>query len=107
MKTLTEKTYSTSSAAYRAIRHFDAKNAKSNLIVEKISVGSFKIVPPTVEVPKVETPSVEIPKVESTTNTITNENGVFRFFPNGIHGAGYYQLKKGDRRRPNSMYIPS
>jgi hypothetical protein len=38
--------------------------------------------------------------------TINKGNVLYKYYIDGVHGNGYYELKTGDRRRPNSMFIP-
>lgn len=90
------KTYKSSSAAYRAIRQFEEKNGKKDFIMEKIEKGVFQV-------------SIGKSKIsfdEFKKNPINVQFGEtsYRFFPDGVHGEGYYELKKGDRRRPNSLF---
>ena len=80
------RSFRSSSAAYRAIYQFESKiGTVSGLVMTKMDVKEFK-----------ET----LPKV-------TYPEGTFRYFPDGLMGMGYYELKKGDRRRPNSLFIPT
>ena len=54
-----------------------------------------------------------IPPVDGTNNIryadfvrVTTPDATYRFFPDGVKNFGYYELKTGDRRRPNSKFIP-
>ena len=90
--------YRSSSAAFRAVRHYEAKHGKSNFCVEKISHKSFLI-----------TPSINDFNyksfVENYPKTIKSGETEFKFFPDGVNGQGYYELKTGNRRRPNSIFM--
>jgi hypothetical protein len=97
---LQEKTYKSSSAAYRAIRQYEQKNGKSDFIMEKIMNGVFKISVSGTTKPKL-TPEEFVKE----TPNVAYEDATFRYFPDGVHGSGYYELKKGDRRRPNSLFL--
>lgn len=95
---LQEKTYKSSSAAYRAIRQYEEKNGKSDFVMEKIEKGVFKI-------SKGNQPKISIEDFVKENPNISYENMMVRYFSDGIHGEGYYELKKGDRRRPNSHFL--
>ena len=94
---LQEKTYKSSSAAYRAIRQYEEKNGKKDFIMEKIEKGLFKIT--------VKRPTKTLEEFVKETPNVVYADVTFRYFPDGVHGEGYYELKKGDRRRPNSQYL--
>jgi hypothetical protein len=91
------KMYKSSSAAYRAIRQFEEKNGKKDFIMEKIEKGVFQV-----SVGKSK-PSFEDFKKEL--NNVQFDETEYRYFPDGLKGEGYYELKKGDRRRPNSLFM--
>lgn len=88
--------YKSSSAAYRAIRQFEEKNGKKDFIMEKIEKGVFQVSVGNLK------PSFEDFKKEL--NNIRYDETEYRYFPDGLKGEGYYELKKGDRRRPNSLF---
>jgi len=90
------KMYKSSSAAYRAIRHFEEKNGKKDFIMEKIEKGSYRVSMGDTKI------SME-DFVKDTPNVLYGDT-TYRYFPDGVHGEGYYELKKGDRRRPNSLF---
>lgn len=90
------KTYKSSSAAYRAIRHFEEKNGKKDFIMEKIEKGIFQV--------SVGTNKISIEDFVKDTQNVQYGQTTYRHFPDGVHGQGYYELKKGDRRRPNSLF---
>ncbi len=90
------KTYASSSAAYRAIRHFEEKNGKKDFIMEKIEKGVFRVSMGGKKI-SIEDFVKENPNVQYGETT-------YRHFADGVNGEGYYELKKGDRRRPNSLF---
>ena len=92
-----EKNYRSSSAAYRAIRHYEAKNGKSNFGVEKIDSKVFLVTTISNE--------INFQDFKTTLPLVKSELKVFRYFPDGVKGEGYYELKTGDRRRPNSLTL--
>jgi hypothetical protein len=92
--------YRSSSAAHRAIRQFQAKNGKSNFIVEKLGKNEYKVVETILSITSVEF-FEKLPSVQNISNKIQ-----YRYFPDGVKGEGYYELKTGNRRRPNSIMFP-
>lgn len=87
-----------SSAAYRSIRQFEAKNGKTeNVIVEKLGDKVYLRVKKTADINYTTF-------AEQTPNVVSNGK-TFKHFDDGAKGGGYYELKTGDRRRPNSEYI--
>jgi hypothetical protein len=91
------KMYKSSSAAYRAIRQFEEKNGKKDFIMEKIEKGQFQV-----SIGGKTKVSFEDFK-QNLTNIHFNEVE-YKHFPDGVHGEGYYELKTGNRRRPNSLF---
>jgi hypothetical protein len=87
--------YASSSAAYRAIRQFEEKYGTKDLVLEKIMKGEFKVT---------KLPSIE--DFKTIHKNISYGDTTFRYYPDGVSGEGYYELKTGDRRRPNSEFIP-
>lgn len=88
--------YCSSSASNRAIRHYEAKNGKSSFITEKIDNGVFLIVPKS---------ELTFKTFSETTPKFVNNGIEYKYFPDGVSGDGYYELKTGNRRRPNSMFF--
>jgi len=110
MKKLIEHKYTTSSAAYRAIRHYEVKNGKTTLAVKKNGEKDYSIIQTTENVDAdLEAKFKEFEAKLNTEKTSPNvhiRNGQYRFFPDGVQGPGFYELKTGDRRRPNSDFVP-
>jgi hypothetical protein len=92
------KNYRSSSAAYRAIRQYEAKHGKTELTVEKIATNDF-VVRKNNLIPFSEFNDT-LPQIRNVENNIN-----YRYFPDGVNGVGYYELKTGNRRRPNSIYL--
>lgn len=90
------KMYKSSSAAYRAIRQFEEKNGKKDFIMEKIEKGVFQV--------SVGKPKMSFEEFKQNPINVQFNEVPYRYFPNGENGEGYYELKKGDRRRPNSLF---
>lgn len=90
------RTYRSSSAAYRAIRQYEEKNGKQNFKCEKLDVKVFHVTNEPIK-------TLE----ERIRENLTIKHGElsYRYFPDGVHGEGYYELKTGDRRRPNSLHL--
>jgi hypothetical protein len=81
------KTYKSSSAAYRAIRHFEEKNGKKDFIMEKIEKGSFRV--------SMGGEKMSIEDFVKDNPNVQYGQTTYRHFPDGVHGQGYYELKKG------------
>ena len=96
MNTFTTKTYASSSAANRAIRQFEEKHGKSNLTMTKISNGVFEVR---------NEDNTDFQEFMEKKPNVQHSNSTFRFFNEGLHGEGYYELKIGNRRRPNSLFL--
>jgi hypothetical protein len=90
------KTYKSSSAAYRAIRQFEEKNGKKDLIMLKIKKGLFQVLS--------EKKKLTFEDFKKELNNVQFDKTEYRYYPDGSKGEGYYELKKGDRRRPNSLF---
>lgn len=92
------RSFRSSSAAYRAIRQYDEKlTAPSGLTMTKVDNKTFIVAKPgkmTQAEFNEKLPNVKYPG-----------NSEFRYFPDGLVGAGYYELKTGNRRRPNSICL--
>jgi hypothetical protein len=91
------RTYTTSSAAYRVIKQLQEKGDTRNFIMEKESKKVFKV---TIK------KSITMDELVENVKSIEKDNLTYKYFPNGIFGEGYYELKTGDRRRPNSLFVP-
>jgi hypothetical protein len=93
------KNYRSSSAAFRAIRHYEAKHGKSNFTVEKLGKNDYIVKEGTNTISFDEfcekLPVVR--KIEGNTD--------YRYFTDGVNGEGYYEMKTGNRRRPNSLSL--
>lgn len=102
--------YTTSSAAYRAIRHFEVKNGKTSLTVKKEDVKDYRIIQTTdnvdVDLEKAFREFEDKLNAEKSSPNVHLRNGQYRFFPDGVEGPGFYEIKTGNRRRPNSDYVP-
>lgn len=95
------RSFRSSSAAYRAIRQFEEKQnlepSASGLIMTKLEHKSYIVS----LVPKMTKDEFLNKNVQN----ITYPDGVYRYFSDGLSGKGYYELKTGNRRRPNSKFI--
>jgi len=106
------KTYASSSAAYRAIRQYEEKNGESGLVMTKIEKGIYEVGKGNgvvVNKPFQKTTAPKVPKMNIKGFELTNPKVVYngttyKFFPDGTKGMGYYELKTGERRRPNSIF---
>ena len=93
------RSFRSSSAAYRAIYQFESKiGTVSGLVMTKIGDKNFLVSKPA---------KMDVKEFKETLPKVTYPEGTFRYFPDGLMGMGYYELKKGDRRRPNSLFIPT
>lgn len=90
-------TFRSSSAAYRSIRQHEAKNGKTKATIEKIEDKVFLRL--------VKTKDIDYPTFIETTPSVVKDNKPFKYFDEGANGSGYYELKTGNRRRPNSEYV--
>ena len=91
------RTYTTSSAGYRVIRQLQEKGDTRQFILVKESDKVFKV--SVKEVITVDQFLERFKKIEKGDVT-------YKYFPDGVHGEGFYELKTGDRRRPNSVFLP-
>jgi hypothetical protein len=96
MNTFTTRTYASSSAANRAIRQFEEKHGKSNLTMTKIGNGVFEVG---------NEGNTNFQEFMDEKPNVQHGKSTFRFFDGGLHGEGYYELKIGNRRRPNSLFL--
>jgi hypothetical protein len=91
------RTYTTSSAAYRVTYQLKEKGDTREFMVTKEGDKVFKVsVKETVSLEDFLERFKKIEKGEVT----------YKYFPDGVHGPGFYELKTGDRRRPNSVFLP-
>lgn len=93
------RTFKSSSAAYRAIRQYEEKTNSvltSGLVMTKVEKGVFVV-----------SSSVVLTSVEFNEKrpNVSYDGVSFRYYPDGVNGVGYYELKTGDRRRPNSKFV--
>lgn len=89
--------FASSSAAYRSIRQFEAKNGKTNTIVEKLGDKCYlRLVKRT---------DITFQQISESTPNVVYEGKTYKYFPDGSRDEGYYELKTGNRRRPNSDYF--
>lgn len=86
-----------SSAAYRSIRQYELKNGKTGAIVEKLGDKMY--------LRFVKKSEITFPELSENTPNIVSNGKTFKFFEDGTNGGGYYELKTGNRRRPNSEYL--
>jgi hypothetical protein len=91
------RTYTTSSAAYRVTYQLKAKGDTREFDVKKEGDKNF-----VVSVKK----TMTLEQFLETFRTVEKGEVSYKYFPDGVHGEGFYELKKGDRRRPNSLFIP-
>lgn len=94
------RSFRSSSAAYRAIRQYEEKHlnsAASGLVMTKIDSKNFLVSLPTSKM------SVE--EFNEKRPNVSYADASYRYFPDGVKGEGYYELKTGNRRRPNSLFM--
>jgi hypothetical protein len=96
MTTFPTKVYASSSAAYRAIRQFEQKHGKTDLIMNKISNGLFEVG---------NNGNSDFREFMEEKPDVQYENGTFRFFDEGSHGQGYYEIKTNGKIKPNSLFL--
>ncbi len=92
------RSFRSSSAANRAIRQYEEKHlnsAASGLVMTKLGVKNY-IVSGSVK--------MTVEEFNEKQPNVCYGDFKFRYFPDGVKGAGYYELKTGDRRRPNSDF---
>ena len=91
------RNFRSSSAAYRAIRqHEERMKLGSNLLVTKINSKSFLVSL---------SPKITLDELINKHPNVHYTDLTYRYFSDGLNGEGYYELKIGDRRRPNSKFI--
>lgn len=95
VKTFPRK-YTTSSAAYRVIRQLTQAGDTRSFTVDKLGVKDYNL-----SVKEVMT----IDEFMEKQKTIFINETQFKHFPDGVKGVGYYELKTGNRRRPNSLFL--
>ena len=91
------RTYTTSSAANRVIYQLKAKGDTRDFIMTKEGEKVFKV---SVK------EKISLEDFLERFRNIERGESTYRYFPDGVHGEGFYELKKGDRRRPNSLFVP-
>ena len=93
--------FRSSSAAYRAIRTYCQKCgielSTSGLKMTKIDSKKFIVS---------YNEKITFDEFKNTHPNVFYSGNAYRFFPDGVKGIGYYELKTGDRRRPNSIHKP-
>jgi hypothetical protein len=93
------RSFRSSSAAYRAVRQYEAKMGlglgESGIVMTKVGDKNFLMSKPPIM-------SVEEFNKKHPLLFVGCE---YRYFPDGVKGEGYYELKTGDRRRPNSKFM--
>jgi hypothetical protein len=90
------RTFKSSSAAYRAIRQYEEKTKTvTGLVMTRVDKKSFVVAQSAV---------LTVAEFKEKRPTLFYGETAFRYFPDGANGAGYYELKTGDRRRPNSKF---
>lgn len=96
------RSFKSSSAAYRAIRQWEEKMGlkpnESGLVMTKIDKKDYLVSKGAKKT------FAEFMEVHP---NVIHEGLTYRFFPDGVSGSGYYELKTGDRRRPNSKFLTS
>lgn len=90
-------TFRSSSAAYRSIRQHEAKNGKTEATVEKLDDKVYLRL--------VKTKDLNYPTFAENTPDVVIEGKTYKYFADGSRDEGYYELKTGNRRRPNSDYL--
>jgi hypothetical protein len=90
------RTFRSSSAANRAVRQYEEKHGKHDFVVEKIHKNMY--------VASLKTETINLVDFVNETKEIQIENLTFRYYSDGLKGEGYYELKTGERRRPNSIF---
>lgn len=122
------RNFRSSSAAYRAIRQYEEKKGiepnQSGLVMTKNGINDFTVdfnkeasvkeiekrILPDLNAKETRVKEIE-KRILSDLNskeiisTVELDGLEYRFFPNGIQNAGYYEIKTGNRRRPNSKFI--
>ena len=96
MTTFPTRVYNSSSAANRAIRQFEQKHGKTDLIMKKISNGLFEVGFHG---------NTDFQDFMDEKPDVQYEDGMFRFFDEGPHGQGYYEIKTNGKIKPNSMFL--
>lgn len=90
-------TFRSSSAAYRSIRQYEAKNGKTQTTVEKLGDKVYlRLYKKT---------DLTFQQLSETTPNVVSNGIHYKHFPDGVNGDGYYELKTGNRRRPNSEFV--
>ena len=95
------RSFRSSSAAYRAVRQYEEKHlngASSGLVMTKVGDKNYLMSKPA---------KMSVDEFNEKRPNVSYGDFKFRYFPDGLNGAGYYELKTGDRRRPNSNFKKS
>jgi hypothetical protein len=91
------RNFRSSSAAYRAIYQYEARlDEKSGLIVTKIDTNNYLVSKPV---------KMSVLDFNESKPNVSYDGIVYRYYPDGLLGGGYYEQKTGDRRRPNSKFL--
>ena len=98
------RSFRSSSAALRAVRQFEEKTGTpSGLVMVKISDKVFLVSEPEMEsVPA----KITFEEFNENKPKVSYSEMSFRYFVDGLNAEGYYEIKTGDRRRPNSKFLP-
>jgi hypothetical protein len=91
------RTYTTSSAAYRVVRQLKEKGDTREFTMTKLTDKVFEL--------SIKKEVLSMDEFFEKLSIIEKENISYKYFSEGIHGEGYYELKKGNRRRPNSLFV--
>lgn len=90
------RTYTTSSAGYRVIRQLQEKGDTRNFTLVKNGEKDFEV---SVKV------ILTMDEFKEKNKEVTIDGLTYRYFAEGAMGEGYYELKTGNRRRPNSAHL--
>jgi hypothetical protein len=93
------RSFRSSSAAYRAVRQYEENHlngAPSGLVMTKLGDKNFLMSLPA---------KMSITEFNEKLPKVSYPRTSYRYFADGVKGEGYYELKTGDRRRPNSLFM--
>ena len=92
--------FRSSSAAYRAIYQYEDKNGMerggSGLVMTKLDNKVFYVGA---------SQKITMSEFKDKVKKVSYPELSFKYFPDGVSGEGFYELKTGDRRRPNSLFL--
>ena len=92
--------FRSSSAGYRAIYQYEDKNGMerggSGLVLTKLSDKVFYVG---------ESKKLTMSEFKDKVKKVVYPELSYKYFPDGVQGEGFYELKTGDRRRPNSLFL--